>query len=180
MFYFDMDGVLCKYDRTAYEDPDPIFLREDSHYFRLVEPDPTAMKIFRNLYKMLPGQVKVLTGVSAQHELRFQQTVDKIYWIHEQMPEFDVGADFMAVSTNKRETVSEMKGVRLMRSDILVDDWNPNLYSWEAGGGTAVKYINGLNSEGSWPGKSIKCNDNIEFYVHKLQKLWYDIQRQIS
>ncbi len=177
MFYFDMDGVLCKYDKDAYAAEEPLYLQLDSHYFRTVEADKVAMDIFKRLYKLLPGQVKVLTGVSAQYELRFQQTMDKIYWIHEQMPEFDVGADFMAVSTNKRETVSEMKGMHLIRSDILIDDWNPNLYSWEAGGGTAVKYINGLNSEGSWPGKSIKCADKVDYYVHKLQKLWYDIQR---
>lgn len=38
------------------------------------------------------------------------------------------------------------------RYHILIDDFNPNLRNWEAAGGTAVKYINGLNSPESFNG----------------------------
>ena len=39
--------------------------------------------------------------------------------------------------------------------DILIDDYNPNLYSWMSRGGTAIKYINNVNSVDSWVGSYI-------------------------
>ena len=48
-----------------------------------------------------------------------------------------------------------LRGSSITRKDILIDDYNPNLYSWMSRGGTAIKYINDFNSAGSWVGQCI-------------------------
>lgn len=39
------------------------------------------------------------------------------------------------------------------RIDILIDDYNDNLFEWIKAGGFAVKMINGVNSLDSWKNK---------------------------
>lgn len=153
MIYFDMDGVLAIYDRDGYVGDKPAYKRAGEHYFLNREPDEHCIREFRNLYDYIPMNVKVLTTVTDDNsQIRNEQTFDKINWMLKYIPEFNFGRDFMAVTSSKRSIIQDIKGFKLMPNDILVDDYNKNLESWKEGGGTAIKYLNGINSPYSYEG----------------------------
>ncbi len=179
MIYFDMDGVLARYDINGYTGDDPAFKKPGSHYFFNLEPDPTATEILKTLYKEIPGNVMVLTSVFSEREIRNEQTFDKINWLLKVFPDFDFGAHFLSCSTEKRNLISNIRGKALTKRDILIDDWNANLYAWANNGGTAIKYLNGLNSQESWPGEWLDARTHTsaetDNCLMKLRKIWFSL-----
>ncbi len=175
MIYFDMDGVLARYDINGYLGETPPFKQTGSHYFAGLEADSVAMEMFKTLYKEIPGSVMVLTSVSIEREIRTEQTMDKILWLLKQFPDFDFGAHFLSTSTEKRNIISNIRGMSLNKKDILIDDWNANLYAWTANGGTAIKYLNGINSEQSWPGTVLYSNEGAGSCLNHFRTLWYSL-----
>lgn len=165
MIYFDMDGVLAKYDWDGYKlNADGIMKFEEvgSHYFLHVEPDEVAINFFKLCLKNIPDDTYIITSVSSRQDIRFEQIIDKMTWLHSIVPQFDVGSKFIAVSSNKRDFVTGIRGMSLNRTDILIDDYNPNLYKWLMTGGTAVKYLNGINSAESWKGQTLSATEKAE------------------
>ena len=59
----------------------------------------------------------------------------------------------------------------LSKKDVLIDDWNPNLQMWEKHGGTAIKYLNGINSADSWAGLKITEEMTADEIVEMLLSL---------
>lgn len=174
MIYFDMDGVLAMYDRNAYEGEAPLFLDTNRHYFLSCKPDKNIFKEFKELYFMHTGLVKVLTSVSKPADIRAHQTLDKMQWIHKYFSEFDITQDIICVPSNKRKHVEFMTGRKLCKEDILIDDYNENLYDWRSNGGTAIKYINGVNSPDSWKGLKLYWNDQDK--LHKdIEEIIYTL-----
>ena len=175
MIYFDMDGVLAAYDINGYIGEKPPFAQIGGHYFSTLSADSVAMEIFRTLYREIPGCVMVLTSVSVPRDLRTEQTLDKIHWLLKEFPDFDFGAHFLSTSTEKRNIISNIRGMALNKRDILIDDWNANLYAWTANGGTAVKYLNGINSKKSWPGEVLERDEGAEKCLEKFRRLWFSL-----
>ena len=175
MIYFDMDGVLATYDINGYIGVKPPFCQIGGHYFSTLSADSVAMEMFKTLYKEIPGSVMVLTSVSLPRELRTEQTLDKIHWLLAQFPDFDFGAHFLSTSTEKRNIISNIRGMSLNKRDILIDDWNANLYAWTSHGGTAIKYLNGINSKQSWPGEVLSHSDGVEKCLEKFRALWFNL-----
>ena len=175
MIYFDMDGVLAKYDLSGYTGECPEFKKLGAHYFAGLEADEVALDVFRTMYREIPGSVMVLTSVSLERDIRNEQTFDKIQWLLKNFPDFDFGAHFLSSSTEKRNLISNIRGMSLTKRDILVDDWNANLYAWANNGGTAVKYLNGLNSKDSWPGEYLDGTEFSSKCLAKLRKIWFDL-----
>ncbi|MBP5174465.1 MAG: hypothetical protein ILP07_00945 [Treponema sp.] len=175
MIYFDMDGVLATYDINGYIGEKPPFAQVGGHYFSTLQSDSVAMGMFKTLYKEIPGSVMVLTSVSVPRELRTEQTLDKIHWLLKEFPDFDFGAHFLSTSTEKRNIISNIRGMSLNKRDILIDDWNANLYAWTSNGGTAVKYLNGINSNKSWPGETLSRADGVESCLEKFRRLWFTL-----
>ena len=53
IFWFDMDGVLARYDYGLYLPPEsgfPRYLLRQEHMFRNMEPDRTAISLFTDMY----------------------------------------------------------------------------------------------------------------------------------
>lgn len=162
-FYFDMDGVLAKF--IAYKDvKTPPFMREGSHYFLHREPDTRALELFQRLYHMgnPVSQTKILTRVlksddgddsesTISETLRQEWWTDKRAWLLSNTTGIDTSKCFMMSGKDKGEVLRDIP-MHTRRYHILIDDFNPNLRNWEAAGGTAVKYINGLNSPESFNG----------------------------
>ena len=159
MIYWDMDGVLAVYDRDGYNFPNPKFREVGSHYFLDREPDKMAVKCFNDMYDLIGDQQFIITTVSPEPEIRNEQILDKIQWIMKYMPSFNIGTNFIAVTSDKRVFVTELRERSLTNRDVLIDDYNKNLYKWQLGGGTAVKYLNGQNSEISWPWHTMRGGD---------------------
>lgn len=165
MIYFDMDGVLFLYEREAYIHDDKGLARYNTlggHYFSTVQVDTYAAQLFKRCLSLLGGDVGVLTSVSKDPELRIEQVIDKIMSVYKLEKSFDIGSKFIAVSSDKRDYITKIRETTLTSRDVLIDDWNANLYQWAAAGGTAIKYINGINSIGSWVGKYISKWDSMD------------------
>lgn len=161
VFWFDKDGVLAKYDYSIYlaeTGSSPPWLTKNAHVYRHLPANKNMLHAFRELYGRLQEkppceweyEMKVLTSVSDSVTLS-EQVLDSWHWLHKKIPEFKQ-RDFYAVAVPKQELPVTLRRYNsaengLTKADILIDDYNKNLEAWEKAGGTAVKALNGINSE---------------------------------
>lgn len=175
MFYFDMDGVLVKYDYGAYEGNEPVYKKIGGHYFRHLQPEVNMLAAFNKLCIQAPDDVYVLTSVSEGTQIKNEQIIDKLLWLTENAPKFDIGSHFIATSSSKRNTIADIKGMPITKKDVLIDDYNPNLFKWMSAGGIAIKCINEINSSDSWPGMYININEDADSILTELKNIWYNL-----
>ncbi len=158
MICFDMDGVLVIYEWDAYLGENPKYLQPG--YYRTCKPDEVAIRLIEYCMKMLPLDTFIATGVDPR--CRNGMVLDKLWWIDKYIPDFDIGTKFVANSLmDKSALFEQLRMSGLNRHDVLIDDYNPRLYNWEMRGGTAIKYLNGINSADSWRGVSIDARNNV-------------------
>lgn len=158
--FFDMDGVLARYERHAYEkyDPDlpPLYEQEDLHYYRTCEPDSAAIALLEYLTGL---GIPCWALTSVKPSIPWAR-YDKIYWLMKHTRQFDAARRTIIADGDKAQVVKAREKIcRLDRGMILLDDFNKNLWDWERAGGTAVKYLNGVNSTGSFDGPHIDARD---------------------
>ena len=78
---------------------------------------------------------------------------DKVTWLNNCVPEIDTNTQLLIADSDKAETIMVLQQLKTLTKDmILIDDFNPNLKAWRAAGGTAIKYLNGINTKESWDG----------------------------
>lgn len=147
--FFDMDGVLAVYERGMYL-PDhtgtPPYMREELHVFRHCRPDPVAIGLLRSF---LAAGVPVFGLTAIRSDLPWVY-YDKIGWLREHVPELDPSERLVVASGDKAQAAMAASRSRTLdRTMLLLDDFNPNLWDWHRAGGTAVKYLNGLNTPGT-------------------------------
>lgn len=152
--FFDMDGVLAKYDRAAYSvETRPgvkLYMDEDMHYFRTCEPDPVGIGLLRSF---LDAGHRCYILTSVRSEISWARN-DKAWWLARHMPWFDSAARLIICSGDKAQmAAARAKLAGLGRGNLLFDDFNPNLEDWRRAGGTPVKYLNGINT----PGTCLAC-----------------------
>ena len=178
MIYWDCDGVLLKYDYSMYDhiDGKPDWNEVGSHVFLECKPDPFIQKVTKRISAQMPDDQAVLTTVSGTHgyEARNEQIFDKMFITAKEYPWINL-CNFMACESEKRNAIGKIKGMRLTKSDILIDDYKNNLSAWRNAGGTAVKYINGINSIGDWPGPFISSTCmTVDEAVEILMRIWHE------
>ena len=159
--FFDQDGVLGIYERDAYIGKDPIWKKPGSHYFSTVKPDHRAISLFNLLTDAPNVNTFVLTAINNIGPIYLEQIKDKIAWLKEHIPAINIQKQFIPCVSPKSQTIQAVISqtrTHMKPSDILIDDYNPNLNDWTAAGGTALKYCNGLNSEKSYKGISLPEN----------------------
>lgn len=189
--YFDMDGVLAKYERSAYlpldqaaidklpkkievkgEDEIRLFEIPGRHYFRYVKPDNRIINVLSHLiednkYGMYKQNVTVhiISTLSKKGSLFVEQYNDKVAWIKEHIPNMPT-SEFYPALGEKRDIAILLRNHKLDPSDILIDDYDVNLNSWRNAGGMAIKYLNGTNSLTHWKGpyfdQSMTSSDMID------------------
>lgn len=163
--YFDMDGVLAKYDRNAYmEDPETherLFETKNKHYFRYVPADDKMTNVLFHLTDEIHHQksgidikTHVISTLSKKSSAFIEQYDDKVAWLRDNIKNFPT-EEFYPALGEKRDIAVLIRGKKLNTTDILIDDYNVNLKSWRDAGGTAIKYLNGVNSAESWDGPYI-------------------------
>lgn len=150
--FFDMDGVLARYNWNAYltETRPGVKLYEDErlHYYRCCEPDQTAIALAK-AFHAAGHRVFVLTNVRSS--LPWARA-DKAAWLEQHMPWLDTATRLIVADGDKAQAAmarSRMAGLK--RTMPLFDDFNPNLHDWEAAGGASVKYLNGVNTPCTGP-----------------------------
>ena len=64
---------------------------------------------------------------------------------------------------------------KISENDILIDDYNKNLFEWQKAGGTSVKAKNNINHKGLhgelWKGNLIDITDTAESIVERMTKI---------
>lgn len=166
-YYFDMDGVITVYERWAFRGG--VFLELESHYFRTCKPDYKVIEAIRVLNQCNNVNVYILTSVASDVEIRKEQVDDKILWLSDNCPFLDISKQFIPVisGVSKAKYVSSTK-------DVLIDDYNTNLLEWKNAGGTAVKYLNGVNSYNSFKnGCMISKDMSVDEIVSCLKSIEY-------
>lgn len=154
IFWFDKDGVLAKYDYALYESeagaPAPWLVR-NAHVYRNLEEYENMAAAFRILYSRYsnksmehcPLKPRVLTSVSDGLTLT-EHVLDGMKWCEDHL--HLKARDFYACAVEK-ESIPVMLKREITKCDVLLDDYNNNLRSWQAAGGTSIKVVNGINSE---------------------------------
>ena len=162
-FWIDMDGVLAVYRRKDYKCADPKFLHLGEHYFRNLKPIEKMVETVANLDKECKktgkGKVIILTGIHYVNDaLLLEHVTDKADWLKQYLPSLDLDTQFLATTGDKGQSAIIFKRAPITADDILVDDFNMNLVSWEDHDGTAVKYLNGNNNAKTFSGEKMSRN----------------------
>jgi hypothetical protein len=155
----DLDGVLAIYTREDYIPP-TTWDKNGSHYFRHRPPDEHAIEAMRRLASRPDVRLWVLSTLAWNPSTNGEHTIDKMEWTREHLPEAEMR--IIVSEKPKHEVARKALERNLTATDVLVDDYNENLVCWRKAGGTAVKYLNGLNSRDSWPYAAIHAEHAAE------------------
>jgi 5'(3')-deoxyribonucleotidase len=173
-YYFDMDGVLAKYNRAAYDGEPPLFLQKNAHYFGEIEPDQKMIEVMYRLYTMFQNtehNLYILTSLPITSAIFNEHFHDKISWVQKWLPFIKVQNIYISV-TSKRDAIEFIKGTTLDKNEILIDDYNPNLEEWRDAGGIAIKYCNGINSPDSFDGPIVHQDWDIDLICAHLTNVY--------
>ena len=157
-FWFDMDGVIAKYNLSDYEGDNPKWLSE-RNYFATRPVDHKAVAVLNALAEEHDCHIisKIGLGLNSSisyDEVHFQA---KNVWLSKYLPRehFPMTKRHFVSSHVSKAAVARLILKRpLTHTDVLVDDNNTNLEDWKRAGGAAYKYGNGINDISSWDGAS--------------------------
>ena len=148
--YFDMDGVLAKWESCSIEKT------FEPGFFLSREP----MRNVIAAAKMLctdDFDVYVLSATYEDHDNH--SVIEKRKWNKEYTGIPEKNQIYVPYGTDK------CVGLNIRPCDVLVDDFSENLRKWP---GTAIKLYNGINgTKGSWDGFS--CHSNMKAELLYLQ-----------
>lgn len=163
-YYIDMDGVLVLYDPDAYTGDDPAYKRKGYHYFRNLPPDRKMLEFIDALHtkcRYTGDNLYILTSLASNGLIFNEQFHDKISWLQKWLPYLPIDNILISV-TSKRDVVEYINNHTLSQNDILIDDYNKNLFEWEDAHGIAVKYCNGINNPESFPRWKLRHDSSID------------------
>lgn len=163
MLYFDLDGVIAKYDKSMYLGDEPKFITDPYHSFLELEADDYMHELFKMCCDFFTDETYIMSAVySGDMQVALQQMTAKLEWLRIEFPQFDLTHVIFTSSQGKPLHLSKIKDMALTPRDILIDDFNRNLYAWSIAGGTAIKYLNGINHANTWDGLCIRKEDRLE------------------
>ena len=142
--FVDLDGVLAEFRKgKTFAD------LYEKGYFETLEPQMPAVNAFRKL--METEDIYVLSCYLSDSEYAL---AEKKRWVKKYLP----GAQciFVPCGIQKADAILERTGIAVNSNDILIDDHSPNVIDWDEKGGTAIKYLNGINGSGQkWKGRCV-------------------------
>lgn len=165
--WFDKDGVLAQYDYSIYTGDPALWLMHGSHVYRDVEPYNNMCQAFRRLSEGY--DTKVLTAVSNSSTLA-EHVIDGMAWCSAKLNLQQ--KDFFACAVEKPQ-IPIIVQQAIHHTDILFDDYMPNLRAWKAAGGTSVKVLNKINSES----EEFPCIENFADVTTILKNIHFIIKR---
>lgn len=137
--YFDLDGTLAEWKAAATMQE----LQRKDYFFCL---QPTNLVPFANRLAKHPD-IEVMT--LSQYLPDTYALEDKNRWCDIHVPNIDQEHRiFVPCGIGKPEYIQKALRCSLSEDDILIDDYSKNLTEWSAAGGTAIKWLNGINGNG--------------------------------
>lgn len=147
--YFDMDGVLAEYVLNP-----PAIEYYTKGFFRNLNPINEMIDFAKSL--MSDYSIHIASTL-LWYDRRFSPSryctgywceVDKLNWLREYLPELAIGNIHLIPHGTPKNTVVKDSSV----INILIDDYTPNLESWETKENCyGVKLLNGINNtNGTW------------------------------
>jgi hypothetical protein len=177
----DMDGVLAVYEPDDYKKQPYAFEMPGSHYFAKRTVDTVMCDVARRLEHLThePScglDLFIVSMASANGRLFAEQSADKVAWLDKYVKDgISQHAVILPHSAYIKAHKARAIAARLNRPldvcDVLLDDYNPHLTAWTLMGGTAMKYLNGINSGESWDGPCITKDMNPRDIVSMLQRI---------
>ena len=141
--FFDMDGVLAEYRQVPYEE----MLKKG--YFGDLAPQEEAVRALKLLAEDPRFEVYTLSAVIKENPYALDE---KKSWLRAQLGPALCGIGSIFPWCGEEKTAAVPGGIR--PTDILIDDYNANLRSWEKQA-VAIKFLNGINNRhGSWKGRT--------------------------
>ena len=133
--FVDMDGTLAVF--TPVDTMETLY---EKGYFQSLEPIKNAVAGLKLFIKENPEtEVFILSSVLSDSPYALKE---KQAWLTQQLPEIDTAHQiFNPCGTDKSAFVPG----GITATDILLDDYTDNLLSWQNHGGTAIKFMNGIN-----------------------------------
>lgn len=132
IIYFDMDGVLAKWNENASVEETQV-----PGYFIAREPEQNVIRLVKFL-KSLGLDVRILSAV---YPNGFAEKEKKVWLKRNDLG--DIPAVFVPYGADKYAYID--KSVLSDGMAILIDDFKKNLLEWRGHGGIAVKFYNGIN-----------------------------------
>lgn len=169
--FWDLDGVVFKYERAAYVGDKPAYA--EAGYFRNREIDDVAYSLLENIRDNSTScNINILSRGSTRLNEKQRRNIieDKKINVAEAIPWLSQN-NVIITELSKVEEAMRFLGRPLSKQDILIDDFNENLILWKNAGGSAIKYLNGLNSPESYDGPKIQ--NGILIDIPETEKYMY-------
>jgi len=146
--FLDMDGTLVGFPDTR-EDKHLLTKMYEKGFFENLEPLPFLHEM-NKVAALFPENIYVLSACIDSPYCK----PEKILWLKKHLPA--ACKENVIFTTTKRkkalyiaEKLYGSRRRRLSKYDILIDDYSKNIVEWEQAGGTAIKFKNGYNLNGS-------------------------------
>lgn len=151
--FWDLDGTLAKWNPKA--SLEEVFA---PGYFKDLEPETALVQLVNALAERDRANHYILSHYPPETTA----FADKKLWCQRHLPAMDMRHFlFVPCGVDKAAFVRDLIKQELPKDYILVDDYSKNLINWENAGGTAIKWLNGINgTKGTFQGKKIRDPQN--------------------
>lgn len=160
--FIDLDGTLAVF--TPVKQMETLYQKG---YFQNLKPYGNALEGLKLYMKENPEtEVFILSSVLSDSKYALQE---KQAWLDQYLPQIDRDHRlFPPCGSDKSAFVPG--GVKI--TDILVDDYTDNLFSWQTAGGAGVKMMNGINgTKGRWQERRLNAHSLPEAMASQLSHL---------
>lgn len=163
--FIDMDGVLAQWPCP---DSIPEAIKKPG-FFQNLQSDASAL----NLLKILQNHgmsTRIISTVPGSNAVQEKQA-----WLNKYVKQ-TAAPLFCPKSTSKAEMAKEVIN-QYGSFALLIDDWNVNLKKWDNAGGTAIKYLNGRNTQDSWHGR---CLNQKHIHIDAVLNMLHQIVNEMA
>ena len=162
--YFDMDGVLAKWNsKASVEDT------FEKGYFLHCEPDYKMIDLAKTCFSAFPRQTYIL---SAAYQNGYAEK-EKRVWLESKG--LRVLQKIFVPYGNRKEDYAKTD-----RPAILIDDFSQNLHYWtEVPQHFGIKYYNGINgTKHTWTGPSLSREMTVDEMIEKILEDSFELEEE--
>lgn len=135
--FWDLDGTIAKWNNNATMD-DIV----KPGYFANIEPEKQLVRLVNNLIHDGTYDIYILSHYMPETTAY----EDKLKWVKKYMPKLDLKHCLLVpCGVDKATYIRDIRKCELPKDYVLIDDFSTNLRNWHSAGGTAIKWLNGIN-----------------------------------